>query len=175
MANKVEHLKKYLFEYSLLVNISSVFCSYFYFLKNYLFLAVPVFVALWAFLCCIKWGHHSLLVVRGLLIAVASLAVEHRLEGVWASVAVVHGLLGMWDLPRPGVEPVSTALAGGFFTIEPSRKPSYFYCIICTFLIDLQEFLVCSNTLSNMSIANFSFNSVDWIFTLPIVSLDEQS
>ena len=79
MANKVEHLKKYLFEYSLLVNISSVFCSYFYFLKNYLFLAVPVFVALWAFLCCIKWGHHSLLVVRGLLIAVASLAVEHRL------------------------------------------------------------------------------------------------
>ena len=69
---------------------------------------------------------------------------------MWASVAVVHGLLGTWDLPRLGVEPVSTALAGGFFTIEPSRKPSYFYCVICTFLIDLQEFLVCSNTLSNI-------------------------
>ena len=30
---------------------------------------------------------------------------------------------GMWDLPRSGIEPVSPALAGGFFTTEPSRKP----------------------------------------------------
>ena len=29
----------------------------------------------------------------------------------------------MWDLPGPGIEPVSPALAGGFFTTEPSRKP----------------------------------------------------
>ena len=64
--------------------------------------------------------------------------------GRGASVVVGHRPLGTWDLPRPGVEPVSTALAGGFFTIEPSRKPSYFYCVICIFLIDLQEFLVCS-------------------------------
>jgi len=27
------------------------------------------------------------------------------------------------DLPDPGIEPSSTALAGGFFTAEPSRKP----------------------------------------------------
>ena len=27
------------------------------------------------------------------------------------------------DHPKPGIEPVSPALAGGFFTIEPSRKP----------------------------------------------------
>ena len=30
----------------------------------------------------------------------------------------------MWDLPQLGIEPVSPALAGGFFTIEPPGKPS---------------------------------------------------
>ena len=29
----------------------------------------------------------------------------------------------MWDLPGPGIEPVSPALTGGFFTSEPSGKP----------------------------------------------------
>ena len=29
----------------------------------------------------------------------------------------------MWDLPRPGIEPVSPALAGRFFTTEPPGKP----------------------------------------------------
>ena len=28
------------------------------------------------------------------------------------------------DLPDPGIKPVSPALAGGFFTIEPPRKPT---------------------------------------------------
>ena len=28
------------------------------------------------------------------------------------------------DLPNPGIEPMSPALAGGFFTTEPSGKPS---------------------------------------------------
>ena len=32
----------------------------------------------------------------------------------------------MWDLPRPGIEPVSIALQGGFFTTEPSGKPMLF-------------------------------------------------
>ena len=27
------------------------------------------------------------------------------------------------DLPNPGIEPVSSALASGFFTTEPSGKP----------------------------------------------------
>ena len=30
----------------------------------------------------------------------------------------------MWDLPRPGLEPVSPALAGGFSTTVPPGKPS---------------------------------------------------
>ena len=29
----------------------------------------------------------------------------------------------MWDRPRPGVRPMSPALAGGFFTTEPPEKP----------------------------------------------------
>ena len=31
-------------------------------------------------------------------------------------------LQGMWDLPGPGLEPVSPALAGGFLTTAPPRK-----------------------------------------------------
>ena len=29
----------------------------------------------------------------------------------------------MWDPPRPGIEPVSPALGGGFLTSRPSWKP----------------------------------------------------
>ena len=42
------------------------------------------------------------------------------------SVIVAHGaqlLHGMWDLPRPGLEPVSPALAGRFSTTAPPGKP----------------------------------------------------
>ena len=43
----------------------------------------------------------------------------------------------MRDLPRPGVEPVSPALAGGFFTTEPPGKPPFlvgffFFLFICS-------------------------------------------
>ena len=31
----------------------------------------------------------------------------------------------MWDLPGPGLEPVSPALAGGFLTTAPPGKPSF--------------------------------------------------
>ena len=33
------------------------------------------------------------------------------------------GLVGMWDLPGPGLEPASPALAGGFLTTAPPGKP----------------------------------------------------
>ena len=52
--------------------------------------------------------------------------------GTRASVVVAHGLSscgsrayllrGMWDLPGPGLEPMSPALAGGFLTIVPPGK-----------------------------------------------------
>ena len=49
-----------------------------------------------------------------------SWARETRLSscGTWAQL-----LRGMWELPRPGIEPVSPALAGRFFTTEPPGKP----------------------------------------------------
>ena len=50
-----------------------------------------------------------------------SQALKHRLNSRGAQAQL---LLGMWDLPRPGMEPVSAALAGGFFTTEPPGKPS---------------------------------------------------
>ena len=31
----------------------------------------------------------------------------------------------IWDPPGPGIEPVSAALADGFFTIEPPGKASF--------------------------------------------------
>ena len=37
----------------------------------------------------------------------------------------------MWDLPGPGLEPVSPALAGGFLTTAPPGKPSdIFYYLV---------------------------------------------
>ena len=44
----------------------------------------------------------------------------------------------MWDLPRPGLKPVSPALAGGFLTIAPPGKPCilffFFFCILLYFI-----------------------------------------
>ena len=37
----------------------------------------------------------------------------------------------MWDLPGPGLEPVSPALAGGFLTTTPPGK-SYKALFLCT-------------------------------------------
>ena len=67
-----------------------------------------------------------------------------RALGLWASVVAAHGLSscgsralelrlsscgawayllrGMWDLPGPGIEPMSPALAGGFLTPLPPGK-----------------------------------------------------
>ena len=44
-------------------------------------------------------------------------------------------LCGMWNLPRPGLEPVSPALAGGLLTTEPPGKPCTYYLIT---IMDLQ-------------------------------------
>ena len=57
------------------------------------------------------------------------LVAEHGLQtrrlsncGSWAEL-----LRGMWDLPRPGLEPTSPALAGRLSTTAPPGKP--FQCI----------------------------------------------
>ena len=63
--------------------------------------------------------------VRGPLTITASVVVENSLQthrltscGSWAQL-----LRGMWDPPRPGLEPVSPALAGRFSTTAPPGKP----------------------------------------------------
>ena len=68
---------------------------------------------------------YSLVKAPGLLFVVASLVAEHRFQGSEASVAasglsctVACGVL----VPRPGIEPVSPELAGGFSTTGPPGK-----------------------------------------------------
>ena len=67
--------------------------------------------------------------VRGPLTIAASLVVEHRFQTHRLSScgSRAQPLRGMWDLPRPGLELVSPALAGGFSTTAPPGKPSRFF------------------------------------------------
>ena len=78
-----------------------------------------------AFSSCGKWGP-LFIAVRGPLIITASLVVEHRLQTLRLSNCGSRAQLlrGMWDLPRPGLEPVSPALASRFSTTAPPVKPS---------------------------------------------------
>ena len=79
----------------------------------------------WAFSSCGKWGP-LFIAVRSPLTIAASLVVEHRLQTHRLSNCGSRAQLlrGMWDLPRPGLEPVSPALAGRFSTTAPPGKPS---------------------------------------------------
>ena len=77
-----------------------------------------------AFSSCGKWGP-LLITVRGPLIIAASLVKEHRLQtrrlsncGSWAQL-----FRGMWDPSRPGLKPMSPALAGRLSTTAPPGKP----------------------------------------------------
>ena len=81
----------------------------------------------WLLFCCLgralaAWT--SVVVARGLS-SCGSWALECRLSScaAWA-----YLLCGMWDLPGPGLEPVSPALAGGFLTtVSPGKSlfPSF--------------------------------------------------
>ena len=76
--------------------------------------------------------------VRGPLTVAASLVAEHRLQtrrlsscdvasGLSSCGSRAQLLRGMWDLPRPGLEPVSPALAGRLSTTAPPGKPLLFF------------------------------------------------
>ena len=49
-------------------------------------------------------------------------ALDHRLSSCGAWALLLHG---MWDIPGPGLEPMSPALAGGFLTTAPPGKLQY--------------------------------------------------
>ena len=98
-------------------------CLFFNFI--YLFLAVlGLCFCVRAFFSC-REREPLFIVVHGPLTITASLVAEHGLQtrrlsscGSWAQL-----LRSMWDLPRPGLEPVSPALAGGLSTAAPPGKP----------------------------------------------------
>ena len=69
---------------------------------------------------CGKWGP-LFIAVRGPLILTASLVAERRLSNCGSRAQLLRG---MWDPPRPGLKPVSPALAGRLPTTAPPGKPS---------------------------------------------------
>ena len=81
-----------------------------------------------AFSSCGKRGP-LLIAVRGPLTIAASLVAEHRLQTRRLSNRGSRAQLlrGTWDPPRPGLEPVSPALAGRLSTTAPPGKPWTLY------------------------------------------------
>ena len=75
---------------------------------------------------CSKQGP-LFITVRGPLTIAASLVAEHRLQTRRLSNfgSQAQPLCGMWDPHRPGLEPVSPALAGRLSTTAPPGKPPY--------------------------------------------------
>ena len=77
-----------------------------------------------AFSSCGKRGP-LFIAVRGPLTIAASPVAQHTLQTRRLSSCGSRAQLlrGMWDLPRPGLEPVSLALAGRLSTTAPPGKP----------------------------------------------------
>ena len=77
-----------------------------------------------AFSSCGKRGP-LFIAVHGPLTIAAYLVAEHRLQTRRLSNCGSRAQLlrGTWDLPRPGLDPVSPALAGRLATTEPPGKP----------------------------------------------------
>ena len=117
-----------------------------------------------AFSSCGKWGP-LLITVHGPLTLVASLAAEHRLQmcrlsncGSWA-----QPLHGMWDLPGPGLEPVSPALAGGFSTTAPPGKPQYI-CLLFLIYLFIQSFIYISMDSCVFYTLGYNLNTMLFIY-----------
>ena len=104
-----------------------------------------------AFSSCGKRGP-LFITVRGPLTIAASLVAEHRLQKRRLSNcgSRAHLLRGMWDLPRPGLKPVSPALAGRLSTTAPPGKPK------------LASFLILKIFYENIWSANLQRISYSW-------------
>ena len=126
-----------------------------------------------AFSSCSEWGP-LFITVHGPLTITASLVVEHRLQthrisscGSWAQL-----LRGMWDLPRPGLEPMSPALAGRFSTTVPPGKPSLvvFSGVYCSFVWN--QFLCFLILLNFPCLCEIRWNSYFFQFWMGILVLE---
>ena len=101
--------------------------SFFFSFKFYLFIYLWlcwVFVSVRGLSLVAASGGHSSSRCAGLSLS-RTLVAEHRLQTRRLSScgSQTQLLRGMWDLPRPGLEPVSPALAGRFSTTAPPGKP----------------------------------------------------
>ena len=139
-------------------------------------------VSMYVWLC---WVFVS---VRGLSLVVASgghsssrcvglspsrpLAAEHRLQTLRLSNCGSRAelLRGMWDLPRPGLEHTSPALAGRFSTTAPPGKPNPPFFNLVPYLeteelpgLTMQLFLEISSLVINSSSDSHSL-SVLYLF-----------
>ena len=107
-----------------------------------------------AFSSCGKWGP-LFIAVRGPLTIAGSLAAEHRFQTRRLSSCGSRAQLlrGTWDLPRPGLEPVSPALAGRLSTTAPPGKPC---CLFDDSHSDrcelISHFLICISLMVMLSI-----------------------
>ena len=117
---------------------------YFFFNLFFIFLMLFLFdyiLFLFMYVCMYVWLCWVFVSVRGLSLVVASrghsssrcaglspsrpLVAKHRLQTRRPSNCGSRAkpLRGMWDLPRPGLEPTSPALAGKLSTTAPPGKP----------------------------------------------------
>ena len=108
----------------------------FFFFLNFIF--IYLFMAVLGLRFCARASSNCgkrgplFIVVRGPLTVAASLVAEHRLQTRRLSTCGSRAQLlrGMWDLPRPGLEPMSPALAGRFSTTAPPGKPTSSFKIL---------------------------------------------
>ena len=113
----------------------SLFFFFFFFFNIYLF--IYLFLAVLGLLCelgfcarafssCGEWGP-LFITVHGPLTVAASLVAEHKLQTRKLSScgSGAQLLRGMRDPPRPGLEPMSPALAGRLSTTAPPGKPPF--------------------------------------------------
>ena len=114
-----------------------IFFFFFFIINTFIYLFIYLFILLLfmavlrlrfcarALSSCRKRGPLFIAVRRPLTIA-ASPAAEHRLQTHRLSNcgSRAQSLRGMWDPPRPGLEPMSPALAGRLPTTAPPGKPN---------------------------------------------------
>ena len=110
-----------------LLSVLPVFASGIFFFKVFIYLFMAVLGLRFCARALCSCGKRGPLFIaaRGPLTVVASLVAEHGLQTRRPSNCGSRAQLlrGTWDLPKPGLEPVSPALAGRLSTTAPPGKP----------------------------------------------------
>ena len=143
--------------------------SDFEFFFNKFILFIYLFLAVLGLRCCARafsnCGERGplFIAVRGPLTVAASLVAGHRFQTCRLSSCGSRAQLlrSMWDLPRPGLEPVSPALAGRFSTTAPPGKPRFWILIFFPGLVICAlDFLMMLGSSSELLITRVNNHSV---------------